>query len=43
MKFNKRYIYDIFHSDVNKLVIIMPADITPPRIRYIKFYKYYKI
>lgn len=29
------YIYDIFHNDNNKLIIIMPAEIDPPDIEYI--------
>lgn len=35
MNFNLKYIYDIFHNDVNKLIIIMPAECKPPHIEYI--------
>ena len=30
-----KYIYDIFHNDNNKLIIIMPAECDPPKIEYI--------
>ena len=33
--FDIKYIYDIFHNDNNKLIIIMPAEIDPPHIEYI--------
>lgn len=33
--FDIKYIYDIFHNDNNKLIIIMPNEITPPNIKYI--------
>jgi len=33
--FDMKYIYDIFHNDNNKLIIIMPAEIEPPHIEYI--------
>ena len=32
---NMKYIYDIFHNDNNKLIIIMPAEFNPPHIEYI--------
>lgn len=35
MNFNLKYIYDIFHNDENKLIIIMPAECNPPNIKYI--------
>lgn len=34
-KFNTKYIYDIFHNDENKLIIVMPAESDPPNIEYI--------
>ena len=33
--FDMKYIYDIFHNDNNKLIIIIPAEIDPPNIKYI--------
>ena len=30
-----KYIYDVFHNDNNKLIIIMPAEFNPPHIEYI--------
>lgn len=33
--FDMKYIYDIFHNDNNKLIIIMPAEFNPPHIEYI--------
>lgn len=33
--FDMKYIYDIFHNDNNNLIIIMPAEFTPPHIEYI--------
>lgn len=33
-KFDIKYIYDIFHNDNNKLIIIMPNEITPPNIKF---------
>jgi hypothetical protein len=33
--FDMKYIYDIFHNDNNKLIIIMPAEFDPPPIEYI--------
>ena len=33
--FNINYIYDIFHNDNNKIIIIMPAVFFPPSIKYI--------
>jgi len=30
-----KYIYDIFHNDNNKLIIIIPAEFNPPHIQYI--------
>lgn len=33
--FNINYIYDIFHNDNNKIIIIMPAEFFPPSIKYI--------
>ena len=30
-----KYIYDVFHNDNNKLIIIMPAECNPPLINYI--------
>lgn len=33
--FDMKYIYDIFHNDNNKLVIIMPAEFKPPSIEYL--------
>ena len=33
--FDMKYIYDIFHNDNNKLIIIMPAEFDPPHIEYI--------
>ena len=35
VKFHIKYIYDIFHNDNNKLIIIMPAECNPPHIEYI--------
>lgn len=35
MSFNINFIYDIFHNDNNKLIIIMPAQFDPPHIKYI--------
>jgi hypothetical protein len=37
--FDKKYIYDIFHNDENKLIIIMPAECKPfpPHIEYINY------
>ena len=32
---NMKYIYDVFHNDNNKLIIIMPAEFNPPHIEYI--------
>lgn len=33
--FDIKFIYDIFHNDKNKLIIIMPAEFVPPDIKYI--------
>jgi hypothetical protein len=33
--FDIKYIYDIFHNDNNKIVIIMPQEFNPPNIKYI--------
>ena len=33
--FDLKYIYDVFHNDNNKLIIIMPAECNPPLINYI--------
>jgi len=33
--FDKKLIYDIFHNDQGKLIIIMPQAIAPPDIKYI--------
>tara|TARA_Y100000389_G_C17446782_1_gene512114 strand:- start:1375 stop:2373 length:999 start_codon:yes stop_codon:yes gene_type:complete len=33
--FDIKYIYDIFHNDNNKIVIIMPPEFNPPNIKYI--------
>ena len=35
IEFDIKYIYDIFHNDINKLIIIMPAELNPPHIEYI--------
>ena len=35
MNFDIKYIYDIFHNDNNKLIIIMPIEFNPPDIEYI--------
>jgi hypothetical protein len=34
-KFDMKYIYDVFHNDMNNLIIIMPAESYPPTIEYI--------
>ncbi len=34
-KFNIKYIYDIFHNDNNKIIIIMPYEFEPPKIECI--------
>ena len=33
--FDLKYIYDIFHNDSNKLIIVMPAEFNPPHIEYV--------
>ena len=33
--FDTQYVYDVFHNDEKKLVIIMPAECDPPRIEYV--------
>lgn len=35
MSFDIKFIYDIFHNDNNKLIIIMPAQFDPLHIKYI--------
>ena len=32
---NSKLLYDIYHNDNNKLIIIIPAEINPPHIEYI--------
>ncbi|MFT5115775.1 MAG: hypothetical protein ACI8P9_005128, partial [Parasphingorhabdus sp.] len=32
----KYYIYDIFHSDDNKIIIVMPAETEPLEIKYLQ-------
>jgi len=33
--FDLKYIYDIFHNDSNKLIIVMPAELNPQHIEYV--------
>lgn len=32
--FDIKYIYDVFHNDNNKIVVIMPSECQPPEIKY---------